>query len=258
MRGPSARRMLRGMPQPRLLCSTALAAATAALVLAAPASAAQLGGLMKTYDLRLSVSMKSTFAFQPDPIGCAGRFPGGYSGSGEEVLEMRSPKPVRVTLVRTPGAEPAVTRKDFEPGFELAGETRRTGDFSHVMCDDTETGTAQGCTGRFPLRQNAQISFYAGKWEVANQSGPTTREAIPSCDDSRFDWDGAVARTGIVLLQRAQGAAPASKLKARSFTLRARTVEHCDASWFGGGSCATEWTYKANFRKTGKKPRHRH
>jgi len=249
--------MLPGMPRPRLFCSAALAAATAALALAAPASA-QFGGFAKTYDLRLSVAMKSSFAFQPDPLGCAGRFPGGYAGSGEEVLEMRSPRPVRVTLMRTPGSDPVLSRKDFKPGFALAGETRRIGDFSHVMCDDTETGTAQGCTGRFPLEQDAQISFYGGKWEVATQSGPTTREAIPSCDDTRFDWDGAVARTGIVLLQRAQGAAPVSTLKAKSFTLRARTVEHCDASWFGGGSCETEWTYKASFRKAARKHRRRH
>lgn len=53
----------------------------------------------------------------------------------------------------------------------------------------------------------------------------------------------------------AKGAALRSKLKAKSFTLVARYVENCDATFFGSGTCKTEWTYKANFRKAGKKKR---
>ena len=100
------------------------------------------------------------------------------------------------------------------------------------------------------MRHAAQLSFFDGRWEMSTQSGPTTRELIPSCSDDVFDWDGAVGRTGIVLIGTGQGAAPVSKLKARSFTLVARDVhDRCDAPYLGIGTCRTEWTYKVNFRK---------
>ena len=243
------------MPRSRHLCAAALTGAAAALALAGPATAQSLP--LRNYDLRLSVAMKSSFAFQPDPVGCAGTKPLGTSGSGEEVLEMRSPRPVRVQLYRPPDTVPSVRRKDFKPGFELAGETRRSGAFSRVACDESEAGYAAGCVGRFPVRQDVQLSFYGGKWQIATQSGPTTRELIPSCSDAGFDWDGAVSRTGIGLLEAAEGPAPGSRLKAKSFTLVARHVEGCDAPYLGIGTCNTEWTYKASFRKVKPKRKHR-
>ena len=244
------------MPRPRHLCSAALAGTVAALALAGPATAQSLP--LRNYDLRLSVSMTSNFAFEPDPVGCAGRKPYGTSGAGEEVLEMRSPRPVRVQLYRPPDTVPALTRKDLKAGFELTGETRRSGGFTRVVCDETEAGYAAGCIGRFPVRQNVHLSFYEGKWQLATQSGPSTRELVPSCSDDVFDWDGAVARTGTVLLETGEGPAPGSKLKARSFTLVARLVEEgCDAPYLGIGTCRTEWTYKANFRQVKPKRRHR-
>ena len=135
------------------------------------------------------------------------------------------------------------------------GESRRTGDFTHVICGESHPGHAAGCVGRFPARQKLALDFFGGTWQASAMSGPTTREVVPSCTDDAFDWDGAVARTGIMLLEPAKGAAVRSKLKAKSFTLVARYVENCDATFFGAGTCKTEWTYKANFRKAGKKKR---
>lgn len=244
------------MPRSHALGAAALIASAAALCLAAPAPAQM--PYLGTYDLRLSVTMTSEFAFEPDPVGCAGRFPLGTSGSGEEVLELKSPKPVRVQFYRPPDTVPAVTRKDFKPGFELTGESRRTGAFTRVACQESEPGYAAGCVGRFPVRHAVQLSFYEGKWQMGTQSGPTTRELIPSCSDDVFDWDGAVDRTGIVLIETGEGPAPASKLKARSFTLVARHVQdRCDAPYLGIGTCRTEWTYKANFRKVKPKRKRR-
>jgi hypothetical protein len=244
-----------------LTCSVLAACGLLTAAAAAPASAAKvprMSDLMRDYDLRLSVSMKSNSSFQPDPVGCNGRKPAGYAGAAEEILTMSSPKPVRVTLVTAPGAEPAVTRKDLKPGFELAGESRRSGEMTHVICDESHANQTAGCVGKFPLRQKAEITFFRGKWRFGTHSGPSTREAIPTCSETSgavFDWDGAVARTGTTLLETAQGPAPRSKLKSRSFTLEARLVEGCDVAYFGLGSCKTEWTFRANFRQVKKKRR---
>jgi hypothetical protein len=251
------------MPRLATLSCTVLAACgllTAAT--AAPASAAnppRMSDLMRDYDLRLSVSMKSNFAFQPDPVGCNGRKPAGYAGAGEEILQMKSPKPVRVTLITAPGADPSVSRKDLKAGFELVGESRRSGEMTHVICDDSHANQTAGCTGRFRMDQKMEMNFFRGKWRIGTHSGPTTRDAIPSCgeknSDAVFDWDGAVARTGVVMLESAQGPAPLSKLKSRAFTLEARHAEGCDVSYFGLGTCKTEWVYRANFRKAKTKRR---
>jgi hypothetical protein len=249
------------MPRLATLSCAVLASCGLLTAAAAPASAAnppRMSDLVRDYDLRLSVSMKSNFAFQPDPVGCNGRKPAGYAGAGEEILQMSSPKPVRVQLMTVPGADPSVSRKDLKPGFELVGESRRSGEMTHVICDESRSGQTEGCTGKFPMRQNAQMSFYRGKWRISTQSGPTTRDAIPSCSentDANFDWDGAVARTGIVMLESAEGPASRSKLKSRSFTLEARMVDECDVDYFGLGSCKTEWVYRANFRKVKTKSR---
>ncbi len=240
-----------------------LAVSTAALIscglLAGTASAAaptplKMSDLVREYDLRISVSMKSKLAFQPDPTGCNGRLPSGYAGAGEEILQMKSPKPVRVTLVDAPGADPVVNRKDMKAGFELAGDTRRSGDMTFVTCNESKPGQAAPCVGTFPLTQKVEMGFFDGKWRIKPHSGPTTRDAVASCDEDGtvFDWDGAVDRTGITLLESAMAPAPRSRLKAKSFTLEARLAEGCDVASFGTGSCSTEWVYRANFRKVKK------
>jgi hypothetical protein len=250
------------MPRIATLTCAVLAACGLMTTSAAPASAAnppRMSDLVRDMDVRLSVSMKSNFSFQPDPTGCLGRKPEGYAGAGEEILQMSSPKPVRVQLVTAPGADPGVSRKDLKSGFEIAGTSRRSGDMTHYICDDVHSNQTAGCTGSFPVDQKVELSFYRGKWRIGTQSGPTTRDAIPSCGeknaDAIFDWDGAVARTGVVMLQSAEGPAPVSKLKSKAFTLQARLVESCDADYFGLGTCKTEWLYKANFRKVRTKRR---
>jgi hypothetical protein len=246
---------------PRLLAVSTAALISCGLV-AGPASAAapkplKMSDLVREYDLRISVSMKSKFAFQPDPVGCNGRLPSGYAGSGEEIVQMTSPKPVRVTMVDAPGADVVVNRKDMKAGFELAGESRRSGDMTFVTCNQSKPGQAAPCVGTFPLSQKVEMGFFDGRWRIKSQSGPTTRQAVPSCDEDStvFDWDGAVARTGITLLEPATGAAARSRLKARSFTLEARLTESCDVPFFGTGTCGTEWVYRANFRKAKSKRR---
>lgn len=239
-----------GMPRLATLSCAVLAACGLTTAVAAPASASS---PMRDFDVRLSVSMKSNFSFQPNPVGCNGNKPEGYAGAGEEILTMASPKPVRVQLQTFPGSDPGVSRKDLKAGFEMVGESRRSGEMTQYICDDVHANQTAGCTGRFPVSQKVELSFFRGKWRIGTQSGPTTRDAIPSCGeknaDAIFDWDGAVARTGVVLLQSAEGPAARSKLKSNAFTLEARHVDECDVDYFGLGTCKTEWIYRANFRK---------
>lgn len=249
---------------PRLLTLTCAALASCGLIAgaASPASAAapkplKMSDLVREYDLRISVSMTSKFAFQPAPAGCNGRLPSGWAGAGEEIVQMKSPKPVRVTMVDSPGADVVVNRKDMKAGFDLAGETRRSGDLTFVTCNESRPGQAAPCAGTFPLSQKVEMGFFGGKWRIKSQSGPTTRQAVPSCNEEStvFDWDGAVARSGITLLEPATGAAPRQRLKSNAFTLEARLAEGCDVAFFGTGSCRTEWVYRANFRKAKVKRR---
>jgi hypothetical protein len=217
----------------------------------------KLSDLMADYDLRISVQMKSSFAFQPKPNDCAGKYPMGWSGAGEEILEMRSPKPVRVTVFRAPGEVPGVGRKDLKAGFDLTGETRRSGQMTNVVCQDSIPNKTDGCTGKFPLTQKVQIQFQRDRWSIGTQSGPSTREAIPSCTDQNFDWDGAVARAGTTLLNGVVAPLDPRKLRSSSFTLEAREVADCGAEYFGIGTCKTEWVYKANFRQVKKSKKKR-
>jgi hypothetical protein len=238
-----------------------------ALVVAAPASAAKkppkplkLSDLMRTYDVTLDLKMQSDFAFQPDPTGCNGDKAMGWAGSGQEVLEMHS-KPVRITLFTDPTADPFYNRKDGKTGFDMTGTSTRSGSMTDVVCGEDKPSGIEACTGKFRFDQNVDFSFFKGTWLINGNDGPTTREAIPACDDDRFDWDGAVARTGIVMLEPARGKAARSKMKTKgSFSLTATSKENCEPTDFGTGSCATTWSYKATFTRVAKahKKHHRH
>jgi hypothetical protein len=234
----------------------------AALAVAAPASAAKppkLSDLMRNYDLSLSLQMKSDFAFAPDPTGCNGQKAMGWAGAGQEVLEMHSTKPVRVTLYTPPDTDPSISRKDLKGEFAMTGTSRRSGQMTDVICGENHPSGIEACTGEFRFDQAVAISFYNGTWLIGGNSGPTTREAIKPCDDDRFDWDGAVARTGIVMLQSARGKAARSKMKTKgSFSLTATQKDQCDVQYFGTGSCATTWTYKATFKRVAKKAKKKH
>jgi hypothetical protein len=234
-----------------------LVAAVAGLLVCAGPAAAKTPRLpvLRNYEVRISLAMTSNFSLQPDPRGCNDEKPMGWSGSGQEILEMRSPRPVRVQMMLA-GGQASLSRADGKFGFEFTGDTRRSGQMTQILCGQSADSGIDACTGRFPLSATLDMNVVRGKVYVSHQQGPDTREAIPSCDDKRFDWDGAVARTGTVLLQPAQGAAPISKLKTKgSFTLTATHHDECDLEYLGPGTCATDWTYRVNFRRVAAKKR---
>jgi hypothetical protein len=238
----------------RLLILIAAAALAVALTPAASAEARSAGQLiMADYDLRLSVSMQSDFSFQPVVTDCGPvAYPEGYSAKGQEILTMRSPKPVRVQLLSSPGSTSIAPKRSLRYTYPLVGETRRTGQATSFYCGDTRPTMIDRCVGRFPLKLDAEISFLGNGTKVlmSGQPSPSTRDQIPACgDDILFDWDSAVARTGTVLLEPGKGSAPRSKLKAKSFTLTGTARDNCAVGDFGQGSCATSWTWKANLRK---------
>ena len=96
-----------------------------------PAHAKKLpGGLVYgDYDLRLYVSMKSDFSFNPVmSTSCGEPKLAGYAGSPS-----RSPRP---SCART-----------------------SSGDFTQYVCGEASATKAAACTGTFPLRLDASISF---------------------------------------------------------------------------------------------------
>ena len=239
--------------------SMILGAAAALLTLgaAAPADAAPLSPV-REYDLRLSVSMKSDFSFNVDPTGCNSRKPNGYIGSGQEILQASSPKPVRVSLLAFKGMEMVLNRKDRKAGYELVGTTRRTGSMQQQVCDEMLDPKIGGCLGEHRIATKADVSFMHGdKFIFSDTMAKDTHDVVPACGNEAFGWDSAVSRTGVVLLDTAT--APARKVRKTkgSFTLTGTTSDTCDVEYFGTGSCGTEWTWKAKFTpvKTKRKRR---
>ena len=239
-----------------------LAAGTAVLALAGaavPAAHAASGPGFRDYDVKLSVSMTSTFSFDVDPTGCNGIKPSGYIGSGQEILEASSPRPVRVTIYAFPGQDVGMSPKRWSGGFPLEGVTKRTGSMRFHVCDADPPIRFDACTGRHRFSTKVNFAFGAGNtFSVSDTMNQTTRNVVPPCDDSAFDWDGAVARTGVVLLDDATGSAEKARKTKSGFTLRAGSTETCDVQYFGTGTCGTTWRWTAKFTPvTGKKKRKR-
>jgi hypothetical protein len=237
----------------------ACAAALASACTAVPSADASF--VMRDYDLRLSVQMKSNFSFQTVTEDCGGPKQRGYAGAGEEILELRSPKPVRVTLTASPGAVPGVSRKDLKADFPMVGETRRSGSMQGFSCGKQLPNRFADCTGRHRIDTSVGLQFLTrNRWLVSDSLDQSTREVVKACDDGAgFDWDGAVARTGTVLLQSHFGNAPDSKIRKTkgSFSLTAAGRDTCDVDYFGAGTCVTDWSYKATFTPVKKKKRRR-
>jgi len=204
-----------------------------------------------TYEVRISMQMKSDFKFQHDPVGCNNRLPMGYDGDGHEIMNMRSPKPVLVQTIAGKGFDPSVSRKDLKPAFEVAGTSKRTGSMTQVVCDTNPPSEIEPCLGDFPVHDALELRFYKGRFQIDTNTVQDTHSLIPGCGNSTFDWDGATARTGYVLTHVAEGPAPLKKFRTGSFSLHAFDREHCVATDFGAdtGSCETTWSYTVNFRK---------
>ena len=214
---------------------------------AVPADAAPLSPV-RDYDLKLSVSMKSTFSFNVDPTGCNGHKPNGWIGSGQEILEASSPKPVRVTVSAFKGADMVVNRKDMKAGYELSGTTKRTGSMKWQVCDEMLDPKFDRCVGTYRFDTKVEAMFMHGdKFQISDTMDKDTHDVVPACGNDAFGWDSAVARTGVVLLDSAQ--APARKVRRTkgSFTLTGTSKNTCDVEYFGTGTCGTEWTWKAKF-----------
>jgi hypothetical protein len=243
---------------------TRLAAACAALLTLAVAASAHARPklppmpILHTYEVRISLQMQSDFAFQNDPVGCNGRLPQGYDGRGQEIMQMRSPKPVLVQTFYAKGSDPGVMRKDLKAAYPITGTSRRTGSMTLVVCDSHPPSKIEPCLGTFPVHDEMELSFYKGRFTISTNTVQDTHSLIAGCGNESFDWDGATARTGFVLTHVAQGPAPATKFKTNAFSLHAHDVEHCVATDFGAasGSCTTAWDYKVNFRLVKKRRHH--
>jgi hypothetical protein len=237
--GRAARRML----AMNLRCSL-LAATAALLTLAGTADAASMPSV-RDYDLRLSVSMKSNFSFNVKPTGCNGTKPSGWVGSGQELLEASSPKPVRVSVLAFKGSEIVMNRKDLKNEYELQGTSRRTGSMQSVICGETSDAKMGPCTGTKAFTTAASLLVGPQeKWTVSDTVKKMSDDLIPGCDDEQFDWDGASARTGRVFLDSARGSVAKLRKGKGTVTLTASTTEQCDLDYFGPGSCSTTWNYK--------------
>lgn len=232
----------------RRAAAAPLAAAVAVLAgVATPASAFT----MRDFDVKLSVTMRSSFSFRPNPTGCNGQLPLGYTGSGQEILQASSPRPVRLTYVDDGGtAQPTLSRRDLKSAFAIEGTTTRSASLTATVCQPQPPLRLASCVGRHRFADAIELAFMSGTRFVFSsaRSKPTTA-VVKGCDRSGFNWDSAVARTGNVLLLAASGRTARSRLaRSRSaVTLRAHAVERCDVPDFGLGSCRTEWSYAARF-----------
>jgi hypothetical protein len=239
--------------------NTLLGAAVALLTLggtaAVPADAAPLSPV-RDYDLKLSVSMKSDFSFNVDPTGCNGRKPNGWIGSGQEILEAGSPKPVRVTLMAFKGSDMVLNRKDRKAGYEIVGTTRRTGSMRQQVCDDMLDAKIERCLGEHRIDTKVDPMFmHNDKFQISDTMNQDTRDVIPACGDDAFGWDSAVSRTGVVLLDTGQAPGRKARKTKGSFTLTSTSKDTCDVAYFGTGTCGTEWTWKAKFTPVKKRKR---
>ena len=214
--------------------------------------------ILHNYEVRISLTMESNFAFQNNPTGCDGRLPEGYDGQGQEIMQMSSPKPVLVQAIYAKGSDPGVMRKDLKPSYPVVGTSRRNGSMTQVVCEAHPPSNIEPCLGSFPVHDELQLSFYKGRFTIDTQTVQLTHGLIGGCGNESFDWDGATARTGAVLTHVAQGPAPATKFKTNAFSLRAHDVEHCTPTDFGAATstCTTTWDYKVNFRLVKKRRHH--
>jgi hypothetical protein len=247
--------IMRRLPLLALLALAALPTATATA-----AKPFKLSDVMRTYDVKIDLTMESNFAFQADPTGCYGKSEG-YAGAGREIIQMSSPKPVRVTLYVPPKGEkgePYVARKDLKSGFALAGTSKRSGQMTSIVCGESSDTQLSNCTGESQIHDMVDITFYKGTWLLGSGTS-NTDDQMPGCRKAQFDWDGAVARTGYILLQSARGKAARSKLKTKgSFSLQAVEKDACDVQYFGTGTCGTTWTYTAHFKRVAKAKHPKH
>lgn len=80
-----------------MLTNTKLLACSGLLTLCAAAAAPTAGAAplspVREYDVRLSVAMKGTFSFAPDPTGCNGRSPDGSPAPGRSFSRPPRPSP---------------------------------------------------------------------------------------------------------------------------------------------------------------------
>lgn len=226
------------------LRSSLLAVAALVSIGASTADAASVPGL-RDYDLRLSVQMTSNFAFAVKPTGCNGVKPSGWTGSGQEILEARSPKPVRVTIGAFPGEEIVMNRKDGRTAFDLQGTSKRTGSMQRVICGETSDANIAPCTGTKAFATTAELLVGPQeKWAVSDTLKQMSDDVVAGCDDQAFDWDGASGRTGRVFLDSARGSVAKLREAKGTVTLTASEKGACDLDYFGPGSCATTWSYK--------------
>ena len=245
--------IMRRLPIIALLSLVALPAATAT------AKPFKLSDVMRTYDVKIGLTMESNFAFQADPTGCMGKGEG-YAGAGKEIIKMSSPKPVRVTLYVPPKGdkgEPYVSRKDLKSGFALTGTSKRSGQMTSIVCGESTDTQLSNCAGESQINDKVDITFFKGTWLLGSGLA-NTDDQMPGCRKAQFDWDGAVARTGYMLLQSARGKAARSKLKTKgSFSLTAVEKDECDVQYFGTGTCGTTWSYTVHFKRVAK-AKHKH
>ena len=94
---------------------------TAPPICALPSAAKpfKLSDVMRTYDVKIDLTMESNFSFQADPAGCTGKGEG-YAGAGQEIIKMSSPKPVRVTLYVPPKGEKGERHIMVLPAYDQA------------------------------------------------------------------------------------------------------------------------------------------
>src|SRR4051794_15671017 len=203
--GPAVRTTTGGRSPRRMrpMSRTSLAACAALMTLAAAgtAQAATRPSLpvLRTYEVRIALQMQSDFSFQHDPVGCNGRLPEGYDGKGQEIMSMRSPRPVLVQTIYSKGYDPIVSRRDLKPAFEVSGTSKRTGGMTQVVCDTNPPSKIEPCLGEFPVHDMLQLTFYKGRFHIDTQTVQDTHSLITGCGNDSFDWDGATARTGYVL-----------------------------------------------------------
>ena len=237
----------------------AACAAAAAGVAAVPAAQAAFSPI-RDYDVRLTVQMKSNFAFSTKTEECGGPKEEGYSGKGEEIMNLSSPKPVRVTLMPN-RVQSGFMRKDLKSDLELTGTTKRSGSMTWTVCGKPMQTQFNDCLGEHRVNTAVNFQFLTGnRWVLGDSLKQSTRDVVKACDDGvGFDWDGAVSRAGTTLISSHIGKAPWSKVAKTKgpFSLTASGRDECDADYFGQGTCVTEWSYKANFTPVKKKRRGR-
>ena len=239
-----------------------LVSAAAALVTLAGGAAADAASIPGTreYDLTASVAMTSNFSFNTEAGRCQGVKASGWVGSGQELLEAETVKPVRVSVFVPPRGEEIFMNKKSGTGskFKISGQTRRTGSMQSVTCDKAEDARIAACTGTHRFDTSIEIGVGINeKWSIQDGGDKMTDDVVAGCGDGTFPWDSAVARTGAVLLDSAQGSVSKLRRSKGTVTLTGGSAETCDVDYFGTGSCATTWTWKLRLTPVKKAKRKR-